>query len=91
MSEAQKAAATGGVIKIKYEGYTYSIDPEMLTLDTAEEAEAGRIATATKMMLGDEQYKKYKERHPQLLDLAPFYDALMKAVSAGNSSASRGS
>lgn len=91
MSEAQKAAATGGVVKFTYEEHEYTIDPDALTLDVAEHAEGGRVATATRLMLGDEQYAAYKERHPKLLDLDPFYRAAMDAISAGNSSASRGS
>ena len=85
MTEAQEAAATGTPLAVEYDGETYAVDLEGITLDAAEALEAAHYVTFIKYLLGEEQYQRYKAGHPRVVDLEPFVRALWAAVGQGNS------
>lgn len=88
MSTAQKAAATGSTVTIEYGDESYEIDPEGITLDALEAFESDKYIAGLKLILGDEQYARYKKAHPRVVDLEQFIQAMFAAVGKGNSGAS---
>ena len=79
-----KAEATGDDATVEFRGYTYRIPPSSKwSLDAVEAAELGNIVSASRMLLGDKQWAKFRKRNSTLGDLEAFMDAV-KAVSGGN-------
>jgi len=82
----------GRIIKVDYEGHTYTFDADEISLDALEDFENQKYIRAIRAILGAEQWADYKARHPRAVDLDRFMAALLGAAGAlGNSSASSGS
>lgn len=84
MTEAQEAEAKNTAFTIPWNGDDYTIDPEGITLDALEALEAEKVVTGMRLILGDEQYQRYKAANPRVADLAGFLKLVLGTVQ-GNS------
>jgi hypothetical protein len=79
-----RAEATGEGLSIEFRGYTYKIPPSSKwDLDAIEASERGNVVISTKLLLGEAQWAKFRERNSTLGDLNAFMDAITD-VSGGN-------
>ncbi len=87
MTDAQAAEALDqDMIDVEFEGHTYHLDRNALTLDMLELDENGFVLKFVRSWMGAEQWAEYRERHPMATTLGKFRDAVL--VAAGNSEAS---
>lgn len=86
MTEAQKAAATGGLIPVEFDGDTYLVAPsEEWDISVLELVEESKVAGALKLLLGDKQWAAFRAGHGKVRDLTAMYEVLGSAVGTGNS------
>ena len=72
------------LLAVEYDGDTYTVaEAEDWEIDALEKAEAGQIVGATKLILGDEQWAKFRETHSRVGQIKDLYDQIGKV--AGNS------
>jgi hypothetical protein len=76
---AHEALAEG--IPFTYGDHDYIITPSSeWDLDALEAFENGKLATFLRLVLGEEQYSVYKQKHPKVGELEPFVVSLQKAL-----------
>lgn len=89
MTDAQKAAATGEPVKVRYKNHTYTFSPDALTIDVLEAIDDQKLTHVIRGLIGTEQWATYKSRHRSTDEFNEFLIAVMEA--AGNRNASAGS
>jgi len=73
------------LVSFVYDGETYRILPgDEWDIAILEAAEDGKIITAAKMLLGPEQYKRFRARPRKNRDMRAFFEAAGE-VMGGNS------
>lgn len=83
--EAQKADATSAKLKLDYDGDTFEIDPpEMWPIEVQEAVEANAPARLLALLLGDEQYQRFKSGR-LLMDLEGLAMEIGRVAGTGNS------
>lgn len=67
-------------IKFEFKGYEYEMPhPDEWDIEVAEAYEDGKVVTALRHILGDEQWRLYKERErPKSKDLQAFLDSMFQ-------------
>lgn len=91
MTDPQRAEALDGAVTFEFNGDTFSFDVNAVSIDALEDAENDKIIRATKSIIGDEQWARYKAANPAGITLGEFWNAILKATQAkaeGNSAAS---
>jgi hypothetical protein len=68
MTDAQRAEATTGMIRINFRGDTYNVDLLAMTWDVLAQDEAGNISAVLKGLLGEEQFAKFTAANPHPLE-----------------------
>ena len=87
--EDSEPEPAGRIVRIDYEGHTYTFDADEVSIDALEDFENQKYIRAVRAVIGPEQWAEYKSRHPKAVDLDLFIAALWDAAGAlGNSSAS---
>lgn len=85
MSTAQKQEAQGKPIVLPFGGDDYTIPTgEDWDIEVLEAAEAGQIVTATKTLLGPEQWAKFRAKHTKVGAIREFFEAAGEVI-GGNS------
>lgn len=84
-SAPAKSDAIGTFSVVEYDGATYAIPPIAdWDLEVLESVEDGRITGAVRILLGDEQWRKFKAGH-KVSDLRELFKAIeAAAVGPGN-------
>lgn len=68
---------------VEFDGVEYRVpSQDDVDLGALEAFEANQIARGVRLLVGDEQYAKFRETHSKMSDLSSFMDALMNT---GNS------
>lgn len=71
--------------KVEFNGETYEVAPaEEWDLDVLEAIDEGRMTTALKSLIGDEQYATFRVTNRKVKDLGAFFETAGKVVGAGN-------
>lgn len=86
MTEAQKAAATGENLKVRFKGHTYSFSPDDVTVEVLEAIDDQKYTRVMRELIGPTQWAAYKSRHKSADEFNEFMVAIMEA--AGNRNAS---
>lgn len=77
---AAKTEALGRGTQVRFEDHTYTIAPaEEWDVEAIEAAEAGQLATACRLLLGDDQWAAFKSKKRTLSDLAALFEAVQSA------------
>lgn len=86
MTKAQKQEAFDGEVRFTYKDREYVIERDY-DLDVLEAFEENQMVKAARGLLGEEQYKAFKETKPKMSDLGEFFDTAFAAlgVSQGES------
>lgn len=82
-----KADATGADVPFTFDGETYyTTPPAKWSLDAIEAFEADKVATCVRLLLGDDQWKRFKSKPRTIGDLNDMFQALQSAAvgSSGN-------
>lgn len=87
MTDAQKAAATGETVKVRYKGHVYSFSPDDLTIDVLEALDDQKLTHVIRGLIGPGQWATYKERHRSTEEFNEFLVAVMEAAGNRNASA----
>lgn len=70
--------ARGEAVTVVFDGETYTLpvkeDWDIAILEAAEE---GRVSTIMRLLLGPEQYAKFRSRHTKIRELNAFAEAIM--------------
>lgn len=80
MTKAQEAEAATTALVIPWNGDDYVVDPGAVTLDALEAFENERVITGMRLILGDEQYERYKTANPLASDLLGFLKLVLGTV-----------
>lgn len=68
-------------VQFEYNNNKYYVTKtEDWSLDVLESYENNKIATATKKLLGDEQYKKFKDTNPTIKDLNKLFSKIQEVL-----------
>ena len=79
-----KAEARSEDTTIEFDGETYAIPPSSeWDIEVIEAAEEGRIVASTKLLLGPDQWAKFRKDHKTAGELERFFEAL-GGVMGGN-------
>ncbi|WP_329105514.1 hypothetical protein OG792_32840 [Micromonospora sp. NBC_01699] len=84
---AAKAEALGVKIAFTHEDVSYEMDPAMSwDLDAMEAFEDGNLVTCIRLILGPEQYAKFKPRGTKRTvgDLSALFETIQKAAGTPN-------
>lgn len=82
---AQKADATSAKLQVSYDGETYEIDPpDLWPIDLQEAVEARAPARLIAILLGDEQYRRFKRGGRPMGDLEKLALEIGKVAGTGN-------
>ncbi|GAB1641770.1 hypothetical protein [Krasilnikovia sp. MM14-A1259] len=78
---AARAEAIGAPIKFAYDGELYEIPPSKdWDLDVLEAIDEGRITTAVRLIVGDEQWSVFRSTRRTVGDLNDFFTEAQKAA-----------
>lgn len=81
ITSAMKAEALGLAVSFEYDGETYEIMPASeWDLDAIEAFEAQKASTGIRLILGAEQYKRFKRKRRKVSDLSALFEVMQKAV-----------
>ncbi|OZV74768.1 hypothetical protein CA850_29770 [Micromonospora echinospora] len=86
-STAAKAEATGQSQTFEHDGVTYSVPPTSeWDMDAMEAYERDHIVTCVRLILGPEQFEKFKPKGTKrtLGDLNALFDKIQKATDVPN-------
>lgn len=87
MTNAQKAEAKREPLVVEWKGESYTVEVAEMTIDALEAVESEKWATASRLLLGDEQWARFKASNVTVAELAEFVQAINEAVtSSGKSS-----
>ncbi|MEU4579978.1 hypothetical protein [Nonomuraea sp. NPDC023979] len=82
---AQKAEGTGKPFPVEYNGVTYTVPtPLDWDADVLELLESGRLTSALRMILGDDQYEEFRATKPKLRHAGELMEAINAAGGTGN-------
>lgn len=86
MTAAQKAAATGGKVSVKFGGATYEVpNGDEWDGDVLHFTDRGNISRALELLLGRKQYDKFRATKPKVKDYTALLTAIGEAAGTGNS------
>lgn len=76
-----KAEANGDETAFEFDGRTYVVPPVTeWDVDAIEAVEDGRMATACRALLGEEQWRAFKSRKRTVADLRDLYQTIEAAL-----------
>lgn len=87
MTNPAQAEATGKPVSFEHAGQTYIVPPtDQWDVDALEAYEVGNIVTCVRLLLGDEQYAKFKPKGTKrnLGELRALFDAIQDATDVPN-------
>lgn len=77
---ARASEAHESPVTFTFDGHTYEVPPQpMWPIDVAEALEDQRFYSAARLVLGDEQWQSFKQRH-RLGDAEAFFNAFGEAI-----------
>lgn len=75
------AEALGDKVPFTHEGVDYLLEPAAeWSVDALEAFESGKVMTFLRMILGEEQYAKYKATKPKAGAVSAFLEGIQKAL-----------
>lgn len=79
---AVSEASDDNIVTFEYEQRVYTIDKNLFTdnIEILEAFEDGKLITPIKLMLGDQQWLRFKNTKPNAEKLGKFAEELFKAV-----------
>lgn len=84
-ASAAKAEALKTETSFDYDGVTYTLAPSAeWDLDVLDAFEGGQIATAVRLLLGDDQWATFRSKPRKVRDLNELFAAVQKAAGLGN-------
>ncbi|WP_436776048.1 hypothetical protein [Yinghuangia sp. YIM S09857] len=80
-----EAEAADEGIEFGFRGVQFRTLPALdMSVDILDAADSGNGLTAVRLMLGDEEWNRFRELRPTLRDLAEFAEALASASGLGS-------
>jgi hypothetical protein len=71
-------------IAVEFEDVTYHVPPVgQWPIDAMEAAEQGRGITATRLVLGDDQWAEFRKHHSTGAEVEAFMDAIKAVIANG--------